>query len=113
MWFYHKGCQGNDLVGGVTNASQGILPKILEKNDRLVCKVPLKMWLSEGNYFLTLGMAAGSDGDKIDFIDDAINFRVVGPPGFFTTSIVNLDAEYELFLNPGAAQTAHAYERHQ
>lgn len=51
------------------------------------------IWLATGDYFLSLGAAHGSDGSKIDFVEDAVTFRVIGPKNIFTTSVINLQAE--------------------
>jgi lipopolysaccharide transport system ATP-binding protein len=56
------------------------------------------MWLSAGDYFITLGAAHLDDGRKIDFIEDAIEFQVAGPGGTFTDAIVNL--QISLSVNP-------------
>lgn len=55
-----------------------------------------RMWLSAGDYFITLGAAHLEDGVKIDFIEDAIGFKVLGPGNVFTTSVVNLESQFEI-----------------
>jgi lipopolysaccharide transport system ATP-binding protein len=57
------------------------------------------MWLAAGDYFVNLG--AGHLGSSImcDFIEDALQFNVVGPGGIFTTAIVNLEATLSLQIS--------------
>jgi len=93
--FLIKDARGTTLWG-VTNLSQYTSYDVFQEGDVISCKVMLSMWLSDGDYFLTLGIAEDGDGKKIDFIDDAIHFRVTGPDGFFSTSVVNLDASYSI-----------------
>ena len=53
---------------------------------------------------LVISFAAGK---KIDFIEDAIQFRVIGPGGIFTTSVVNLESTLNIScVNSGEAQVA-------
>ncbi len=58
------------------------------------------MWLAAGDYFVTIGAAHSEDGNKIDFIEVAIEFRVVGPGNIFTTSLVNLQTQFEIISSP-------------
>jgi hypothetical protein len=65
------------------------------------------MWLATGDYFLSLGAAHGSDGSKIDFVEDALAFRVIGPKNIFTTSVVNLQAELTIEVSAHDRQEAY------
>ncbi|MCK1416298.1 ABC transporter ATP-binding protein [Bradyrhizobium sp. CW4] len=81
------------VVWGATNlTSQGVAWEA-RAGDVLTIACDCKMWLAAGDFFLTLGAAHLHDGKKIDFVEDAIQFRVVGAKGAFTTSLVNLESE--------------------
>jgi ABC-type polysaccharide/polyol phosphate transport system ATPase subunit len=80
------------VVWGVTNlTSQGVAWQA-RRGDVLTIACDCKMWLASGDFFVTLGVAHLHDGTKIDFVEDAIQFRVVGAEGIFTTSLVNLES---------------------
>jgi ABC-type polysaccharide/polyol phosphate transport system ATPase subunit len=84
------------VVWGVTNlTSQGVAWQA-RVGDVLTIVCDCTMWLAAGDFFVTLGAAHLHDGTKIDFVEDAIQFRVVGAGGIFTTSLVNLDSEMVL-----------------
>ena len=73
----------------------------------LLIECNFTMWLAAGDFFVTLGAAHLDDGKKIDFIEDAIQFRVIGPGGIFTTSVVNLESTLNIScVNSGEAQVA-------
>lgn len=94
--FVIKDVRGN-VLWGITNVSHGATPIIsCEAGERLVAQIDGVMWLAAGSYFVTLGFAHQSDGTKIDFIEDAIEFSVVGPDNLLTTSIANLQAEMKI-----------------
>lgn len=84
------------VVWGITNITQGDSLKEVNCGDIVTISAPGNMWLSAGDYFVTLGAAHLDDGTKIDFIEDAISFRVFGPSNIFTTSIVNMQAQLEI-----------------
>ena len=54
------------------------------------------MWLAAGHYSVTVSVAHWNGGEKIDHIEDAIIFRVLGPGKIYTTSIVNLDTQFKI-----------------
>jgi ABC-type polysaccharide/polyol phosphate transport system ATPase subunit len=84
------------VLWGVTNASQHLGMLEVKSGNILVVTAHLTMWLAAGDYFVTLGVAKGDTGQKSDFIEDAIHFKVIGPDGIFTTSIVNLETRFEI-----------------
>jgi ABC-type polysaccharide/polyol phosphate transport system ATPase subunit len=94
--FVIKDSKGN-VLWGMTNVGFGTTPVIsCESGQQLVARVDGVMWLAAGNYFVTLGFAHQSDGMKIDFAEDLIEFSVVGPGNIFTTSVANLQAEMRI-----------------
>jgi hypothetical protein len=84
------------VVWGVTNISQSLSRCRARAGETLRISVDGAMWLAAGDYFVTLGAAHLDEGTKIDFIEDAIEFRVVGPHGIFTTSVVNLQTVFRI-----------------
>ena len=80
------------VVWGITNLTHVGAPHRASAGDVLTVSVPCTMWLAAGDYFVTLGTAHLNGGRKIDFAEDAIEFRVTGPGTIFTTSLVNLDS---------------------
>jgi ABC-type polysaccharide/polyol phosphate transport system ATPase subunit len=82
------------IVWGLTNVTNGESLIKCDPGDQIRFKVLGTMWLSGGDYSVTLGMAHQVDGDKIDYIEEAIFFKVSGPINTFTASVVNLDASY-------------------
>ncbi len=84
------------VLWGVTNLTQQRIPYSAAAGDTLHISASCVMWLAAGNYFVTLGIAHLQDGEKIDFIEDAIGFRVIGPDNIFTTSLVNLQTRLEI-----------------
>lgn len=89
--------RGNEVFG-ITNLSLGKKLPMLSKGSVLHLKVGLRMWLAEGEYFITFGVAKGH-GDKCDFIEAGIHFKVLGPPGLFTQSLVNLEPDFQIEHN--------------
>lgn len=53
------------------------------------------MHLAQGDYFLTAGLAH-RNGEKIDLLYDAIQFRVVGTERLYTTSLVNFNPTWTI-----------------
>jgi lipopolysaccharide transport system ATP-binding protein len=80
------------VVWGMTNLTSQKTATRARRGDVLTFTCECAMWLAAGDFFVTLGAAHRDDGTKIDFIEDAIQFRVVGPEGIFTTSLVNLES---------------------
>jgi ABC-type polysaccharide/polyol phosphate transport system ATPase subunit len=88
------------LLYGVTNMSQNVPLREVQVGDVLVATADVTMWLAAGEYFITLGVGKTETGEKSDFIEDAIQFNVVGPSGIFTTSAVNLDTRFAMQVEP-------------
>ena len=84
------------VLWGVTNLTQKQPPYKARAGSRLTIAADCIMWLSAGDYFVTLGAAHLEDGAKIDFAEDAIGFKVIGPEGIFTTSTVNLQTAFSI-----------------
>lgn len=95
------------VLWGATNISQTQTAYKARASSRLIIAADCTMWLSAGEYFVTLGAAHLADGAKIDFAEDAIGFKVIGPEGIFTTSVVNLQTIFNI-----ECQTAEV-ERHR
>lgn len=83
------------VIYGVTNLSQSEeIP--VKRGDIVTVRAHITMWLAAGDYFITLGVADPVNGEKYDFIEDAIHFTVLGPGGIFTTSLVNLNTTFSI-----------------
>jgi ABC-type polysaccharide/polyol phosphate transport system ATPase subunit len=80
------------VVWGATNLTSQQVAWQARSGDVLTISCDCTMWLAAGDFFVTLGAAHLDDGMKIDFIEDAIQFRIIGPVGIFTTSLVNLES---------------------
>jgi lipopolysaccharide transport system ATP-binding protein len=93
--FVIKNRQGT-VVWGVTSILQGKSAHYGHKGEVFIINANGIMNLASGEYFVTLGTAHLDDGRKIDFIEDATGFQVVGPAGIFTTSIVNLQTKFDI-----------------
>jgi len=87
------------VVWGLTNVSYHQRPLQLPRGETISFEARCTMWLSAGDFFVTLGIAHLDNGTKIDFIEDAIEFKVLGPAGIFTTSVVNLEARVVISSN--------------
>ncbi|HEV2109733.1 MAG TPA: ABC transporter ATP-binding protein [Gammaproteobacteria bacterium] len=92
------------VLWGVTNLSQKQSAYKARAGSRLIIAADCIMWLAAGDYFLTLGAAHLADGAKIDFAEDAISFKVIGPDGIFTTSTVNLQTVFSIDSASGAVK---------
>lgn len=84
------------VIFGITNISQNLPPYKATAGETIEVSADLTIWLSAGDYFINLGSGHLSDGTFNDFVEDAIHFKVVGPGGLFTTSLVNLEAAFKL-----------------
>jgi homopolymeric O-antigen transport system ATP-binding protein len=80
------------VLWGTTNLTHFRVAHRASAGDMLAVSAPCTMWLAAGDYFVTLGAAHLNGGGKIDFVEDAIEFRVTGPGTIFTTAVVNLDS---------------------
>jgi len=94
------------ILWGVTNLTQKQPPYKARAGSRLTIAADCIMWLSAGDYFVTLGAAHLTDGVKIDFAEDAIGFKVFGPSGIFTTSMVNLQTAFSIESDDAVAKQA-------
>jgi len=101
--FAVKDAKGTVLTG-VTNKSQEDRREPLSAGDTVDCRAEMTMWLGPGDYFIGFGLAHGVAGEKIDFIDNGIHFKIMGPSGVFTNSLVNLDISADFTLRPGAKE---------
>lgn len=84
------------VLWGITNLTEKVDMLNLSSGQVATISAPSVMWLAAGDYFVTLGVAKRDDGQKVDFIEDAISFRVLGPGNIFTTSIVNLQTQLSI-----------------
>ena len=83
-------------VWGVTSISQGHSAHHGHAGEEVAISADGIMNLAGGEYFVTLGAVHLDDGRRIDFIDDALEFQVVGPGGIFDASIVNLQTKFAI-----------------
>jgi len=87
--------KGMDLFG-VTNSSLGVKFPHVEEGEEIDFHINMQMWLAQGDYFITLGIAHG-EGVKADFIESGIQLRVEGgSSGIFSSSIVDLSPDIKL-----------------
>ena len=93
--FAIKDCRGS-VLWGVTNITQKYPPYQARSGETLTIVADCMMWLANGDYFVTLGAAHLNGGDKIDFVEDAIEFKIIGTSDIFTTSIVNLQTNFQI-----------------
>lgn len=84
------------LIYGVTNESQRLDLSDVGEGEVVECSAEVTMWLSAGDFLLSLGVADADTGARADFIEDAVQFRVHGPGGIYTTALVNLETEFRL-----------------
>jgi lipopolysaccharide transport system ATP-binding protein len=84
------------VLWGVTNIAYKLPPYPAVADETLTIASDGIMWLAAGDYFINLGAGHLEDGSKIDFIEDAIEFTVLGPGNIFTTSVVNLQAVFTM-----------------
>jgi len=84
------------VLWGVTNITQKYPPYQARSGETLTIVADCRMWLADGDYFVTLGAAHLNGGDKIDFAEDAIEFKITGTSGIFTTSLVNLQTRFRI-----------------
>ncbi len=84
------------VLWGVTNLAYGLPAMAVQPGERLEISARGTMWLAAGDYFVTLGAAHLADGSKIDFVEDAIVFRVTGPGHIFTSAFVNLQSDFRI-----------------
>ena len=83
------------VLWGITTASQNVKPEPLQRGETIDCVANITMWLADGEYNLIFS-AAHEEGEKIAFTDPGTQFRVFGPGGIFTTSVVNLEQSFDV-----------------
>ena len=92
--FAFKDKQGT-VVSGITNSSQnGKLDEVISLKKYKV-KLEVKMNLYNGFYSVTFGLAE-ENGDKIDFLENAILFEVIEGKNQFTNSVVNFEPNIKI-----------------
>jgi lipopolysaccharide transport system ATP-binding protein len=95
--FLIRSAKGVDLFGTTAyTLNQPIRPQ--KKGRILEAKLGVTMWLTNGTYFLTVGLAdpyAETDV-QFDLRYDALQFDVGMKDGIFTTSVVDLDPRLEI-----------------
>lgn len=96
------------VLFGVTNISQHQAPAALKSGDAFEVTVPMRMWLAAGDYFVNLGAGHLHSQVMYDFIEDAVQFQVLGPAGIFTTSMVNLEADFRMQMAPATGAQSRA-----
>jgi homopolymeric O-antigen transport system ATP-binding protein len=84
------------VLWGITNIAQGQQAYKAHAGEKLTITASCVMWLAAGDYFVNLGAGRLSDARMLDFIEDAIQFRVTGPGGIFTTAVVNLQSTFAI-----------------
>jgi ABC-type polysaccharide/polyol phosphate transport system ATPase subunit len=87
------------VLWGITNVTSFDASYSAKEGEEITVIADSKVWLAAGNYSVSLGLAHLGDGEKIDFIEDAIIFKVLGPGNIFSTSIVNLETCFEISSN--------------
>lgn len=89
------------VLWGITNVSANDCPYNANEGEVLTVVAESRVWLAAGHYSVSIGLAHLGDGEKIDFIEDAIMFKVLGPGKIFSTSIVNLETLLKIESNLG------------
>lgn len=87
------------VLWGITNVSSSGCPYHASEGEVLTVAAESRVWLAAGHYSVSIGLAHLGDGEKIDFIEDAIMFKVLGPGKIFSTSIVNLETFLKIESN--------------
>lgn len=82
------------ILWGLTSIGQGLPVQRNRRGQAHEISVAGQMWLAPGDYFVTLGAAHWDSGEKIDFVENAIEFHVTGSPGLIVESIVNLHTDF-------------------
>ncbi len=89
-----RSTRGVDLFG-VTNETMGWDIHDVPEGAIVECRARVRMWLTNGTYFLTVGISR-APGPQCELIYDAYAFDVLPTPGIFTTSLVDLCAQFEV-----------------
>lgn len=84
------------VLFGLTSVTQKVDMPDLSSGERLSFDCDLTVWLSDGDYSITYGVGHAETAEKIAFRDPGLWFKVVGPAGIFTTSVVNLQTDVKV-----------------
>lgn len=84
------------LLYGTTNTTEMMPPFRVENGQEVIVKNIIQMNLAAGDYFITLGVSHLDSGEKMDFIENAIEFKVVGTDNIFSTSVVNMASKFAM-----------------
>lgn len=86
--------------------ARGDLLDDVKKGDRLRFVLKIDVLLAGGTYFLTGGLAE-PDETKCDLWFDAYELKIAATPQIFTTSVINLNSDFNVFeIRSGAEQGA-------
>ncbi|MCF8048516.1 MAG: ABC transporter ATP-binding protein [Desulfarculaceae bacterium] len=83
------------FLWGMNNLTKFRRPVTVNSNDSLTASVHCTMNLAAGNYFINLGISH-STGKRIDFIENAIEFKVTGTEELYTISCVSMNEIYSI-----------------
>lgn len=91
--FAIRNLKGVDVFGTTTRVQRAPL-RSFSRGDLVEAAMPVTMWLTNGVYFGTMGVAnPDAETDvQYDLRYDALQFEVSSKDGIFSTSIVDLDA---------------------
>ena len=93
------------VLFGVTSLTQQQRIRSLQEHERVRCEATISMWLAAGDYYITLGAADPDSGSRFEFIEDAISFKVFGPGGIYSTSLVNLQPVFNVTRDANREET--------
>lgn len=84
------------VLWGVTNIAQGRQAYQARAGETFNVIADCSIWFAAGDYFVNLGAGHLDNSEMLDFVEDAIHFRVNGPGGIFTTAVVNLQTTFKM-----------------
>jgi hypothetical protein len=95
--FLIRTVKGVDMYGTTTLVQNVPMPP-QQRGDMLEVRLHVTMWLTNGTYFLTVGVAdPNAETDvQYDLHYDALQFEVSIKEGMFTTSVVDLNGRFEV-----------------
>jgi hypothetical protein len=93
--FLVRDVKGVDLFGATT-LTQRMPATPMRRGDLVEFVLEVTMWLTNGIYFLTLGIADpyAENDVQYDLRQDVLQFEVGRKEGIFTTSIVDLEEKF-------------------
>jgi ABC-type polysaccharide/polyol phosphate transport system ATPase subunit len=93
--FLVRDVKGVDMFGATT-LSQKMLATPMRRGDLVEFVLEVTMWLTNGIYFLTFGIADpyAENDVQYDLRQDVLQFEVGRKEGIFTTSIVDLEEKF-------------------